>query len=474
MRSVASATGEGFGYTGTKGIAMPIDILMPALSPSMEKGTLVQWNKSVGDKVRSGEAIAEVETDKTTVDVVADADGILSVILVSNGTADVPVHVVIGRIALDGESLEVSSPKSKNAAVVTQPETRDAVEAIAMPALPEPHQARRIFASPIAKRLMDEARMDIQRVTGTGPHGRIIQRDVEAALAQRDRSSSSSLDGSQRTPASKGGFLQSANVAHVEEDIRQFFEPGSFDELPHDALRITIARRLTAAKRNIPHFYLAADCAVGKLLRLREELNASMKHIDSEGHQLSINDFVVKAYALALCEVPDANVSYTEDAMLRHRQVDIAMAVAIPGGLVTPIIRHADQHSITTLSAQARDLVNRAQRRKLMQDEYIGGTAGVSNLGMYGVEEFTAIINPPQATILAVGAATRRVMALDDDRTSVDWMMRVTLSVDHRAVDGATAAQLLGSFKRLVENPMGLLIERVRSLNGRSHHGDNR
>ena len=261
------------------------------------------------------------------------------------------------------------------------------------------------------------------------------------------------------------------NKLQIEEDVRQYFESGSFDVVPHDALRVTMARRLSESKSNIPHFYLSADCAVGKLLKLREELNAPNIHFDESGLELSINDFVIKAYALALSKVPEANVSFAEDAMLRHRHVELAVAVAIPGGLVTPIIRKAETKTITALSAQVRDLAKRAKLRKLKHEEYSGGTAGVSNLGMYGVQEFTAIINPPQATILAVGAARRCVVASDDDRACVEWMMRVTLSVDHRAVDGATAARLLGAFKRFVENPMVLLIDSAplgRTPNGNS------
>ena len=220
-----------------------------------------------------------------------------------------------------------------------------------------------------------------------------------------------------------------------------------------------IARRLSQSKREIPHFYLATECAVGKLIKLRDELNVPLYQGDEPAHRLSINDFIIKAYALALIKVPDANVSFAEDAMLRHRHVDIAVAVAIPGGLLTPIIRRAEEKTITAISLEARDLASRSKHRKLKPEEYTGGSASISNLGMYGVQEFTAIINPPQATILAVGAAARRVVANEDDSTSVDWIMRVTLSVDHRAVDGATAAQVLGFFKHLIENPIGMLLE---------------
>ena len=438
---------------------MPLDILMPALSPTMEKGTLVQWTKSVGEKVRTGDIVAEVETDKTAIDVVADSDGVLCEIFVANGTTDVLVNVVIGRIALNGESIKSAEPLQDNAVSTTDRLSIRTAAAAETPTLIVNSQAGRIFASPIAKRLMAEASIDSRSLTGTGPNGRILERDVKAALSRSDSPLLSDLSGLASPLTERGESAHEPNTGRSEVDARRYFEPGTFNEVPHDALRMTIARRLSESKRDVPHFYLVADCAVGKLLKLRDELNVPVYQGEKPTHRLSINDFIIKAYALALHKVPDANVSFAQDAMLRHHHADIALAVAIPGGLLTPIIRRAEEKTIAAISAEARDLASRAKHRKLTSEEYSGGSASVSNLGMYGVQEFTAIINPPQATILAVGAVARRVVVDEDDSTSVDWIMRVTLSVDHRAVDGVTAAQLLGFFKRLIENPIGLLVE---------------
>ena len=451
---------------------MPLDILMPALSPTMEKGTLVQWTKSVGDKVRTGDIVAEVETDKTAIDVVADADGVLSEIFVANGTTDVLVNFVIGRIALNGESNKLAATLQGNAVPATDTLSNRSAAAAEMPTVITNSQPGRIFASPIAKRLMAEAHIDSQSLTGTGPNGRIIERDVQAALSPSDSKPLLVSNGSRTPLAQRLESELESNTIRLEVDARRYFEPGSFDEVPHDALRMTIARRLSESKRDVPHFYLVADCAVGKLLKLRDELNLPRYQGEEPAYRLSINDFIIKAYALALHKVPDANVSFAQDAMLKHRHADIAVAVAIPGGLLTPIIRRAEEKAIAAIAAETRDLASRAKHRKLKPEEYNGGSASISNLGMYGVQEFTAIINPPQATILAVGAAARRVVANPDDSTSVDWIMRVTLSVDHRAVDGATAAQLLGLFKRLIENPIGLLVENPGS--GRTYDDDRR
>lgn len=425
---------------------MPIDILMPALSPTMEKGTLIQWTKSVGDKVCIGDVVAEAETDKATIDVEASADGVLSAILVPGGTPDVLVNIAIGRISVEGE---VSRPA---------PSSQADGGADVAPIVVNGVGAGRIFASPIAKRLMAEAGIDSGSLAGSGPHGRILERDVKAALVERERGnavvaeSSQSIQPALVPPASQLGRTEGSS------DIRKLFDEDSYDEVPHDALRITIARRLAESKRTVPHFYVSTDCAIDKLLGLRKELNEASSASSESGHRLSINDFVIKALSLALRKVPDANVSFSDDAMLRHRHVDIGVAVSIPGGLLTPVIRKADIKTISAISSEVKELADRAKNRKLKPQEYSGGTASVSNLGMYGVKEFAAIINPPQATILAVGAAKRRVVVNDDDSTSIATIVRVTLSADHRAVDGATAGQLLGAFKDLVENPLAMLI----------------
>lgn len=420
---------------------MPVDILMPALSPSMEKGTLLRWTRAIGDTIRTGDVIAEVETDKATMDVEATVDGKLSSMLISAGTTDVPVNIVIGTIALDGEETR-AVPSSQEMAAQGAGDLAPAGTAIAA------NSGGRLFASPIAKRLIAEAGLDANTLVGTGPHGRIVERDVKAAIAARKIPS---------PPAAASLLPQSVaaapSPAAQAEDARKFYQPGSFSEEPHDAMRLTIARRLLESKQTVPHFYVAADCSIDALLALRAQLNGG-----NGAAKLSINDFVIKAMAIALRQVPDANVTFCDDAMLRHRQVDIGVAVAIPGGLLTPIVRNADSKTITAISAEVRELADRAKNRRLRPEEYTGGTASVSNLGMYGVQDFTAIINPPQSTILAVGAAERRLVPDDEGSSHVATIMRVTLSADHRAVDGATAAQLVGAFRRLVENPMTMLI----------------
>lgn len=425
---------------------MPIDILMPALSPTMEKGTLIQWTKSVGDKVRIGDLIAEVETDKATMDVEASADGVLSAIFVPAGTADVLVNIAIGAISVEGE--------------ISQPAPSSQANGSADVALIVVNGAGtgRIFASPIAKRLMAEAGIDPGSLSGTGPHGRILERDVKAALAEQERGNAVVAEPSRNIEPALASPASQLEHTTGGSDIRKLFDADSYDEVPHDAMRITIARRLTESKRTVPHFYVSTDCAIDRLLGLRKELNGASSTGGESGHRLSINDFVIKALALALRKVPDANVSFSDDAMLRHRHVDIGVAVAIPGGLLTPVIRKADIKTISAISNEVKELADRAKNRKLKPEEYSGGTASVSNLGMYGVKEFAAIINPPQATILAVGAAERRLVVNNDDSTSVASIVRVTLSADHRAVDGATAGQLLGAFKDLIENPLAILI----------------
>lgn len=423
---------------------MPVDIVMPALSPSMEKGTLLRWTRSIGETIRAGDVVAEVETDKATMDVEATADGKLSSMLISAGTTDVPVNVVIGTITLDGEETR-DVPSSQEMAAQGAGDLAPA--SIATVA----NGSGRLFASPIAKRLIAEAGIDANTLVGTGPHGRIVERDVKAAIAVREMPP---------PPVAAPPLPQPAVIAPSltlptaqAEDARKFYQPGSYDEVPHDAMRLTIARRLLESKQTVPHFYVAADCKIDALLALRAQLNDG-----SGAAKLSINDFVIKAMAIALRQIPDANVTFCDDAMLRHHQVDIGVAVAIPGGLLTPIVRNADTKTITAISAEVRELADRANNRRLRPEEYTGGTASISNLGMYGVQDFTAIINPPQSTILAVGAAERRLVPDDEGGSHVASIMRVTLSADHRALDGATAAQLVGAFRQLVENPMTMLI----------------
>jgi len=311
----------------------------------------------------------------------------------------------------------------------------------------------RVFSSPLARRLAREAGIELARIQGSGPHGRVIARDVEAAKSGRG------LAGPAPAPASAPPSAALAVAAPSDEKIRALFAPGSYDVIPHDNMRKVIARRLVEAKLTIPHFYLTLDCNIGTLIAAREEINAAAPK-DKDGkpaYKISVNDFAIKALALALQRVPDANVTWTEAAMLRHRDSDIGVAVSIPGGLITPVVRRAQTKSLSVISNEMKDFAARARARRLKPEEYQGGTSAVSNLGMYGIKEFAAVINPPHATILAVGAGEERAV-VRNGKIEAQWMMSVTLSTDHRAVDGALGAQLLGAFKALIENPMLMIV----------------
>ncbi|MEA2947494.1 MAG: hypothetical protein QOI40_2824, partial [Alphaproteobacteria bacterium] len=439
---------------------MPVNILMPALSPTMEKGNLARWLKKEGDQVKAGDVIAEIETDKATMEYESIDDGVLAKIVVPEGTQDVAVNQLIAVLAQEGEDpkaaaagagkgivpppkpAEAPAPKPGAAQQVQQAPAQQAQRA-ASPQVPEMppadgHGANRVFASPLARRLAKEAGIDIARVLGSGPHGRIIARDVEGAKS------------GQRLIAPPVAHAGSPLVAPPsDEKIRALFEPGSYEVVPHDNVRKIIAKRLVEAKTTIPHFYLTLDCNIGKLLAAREEINAAAPSVDSKpAYKLSVNDFVIKALALALQRVPDANVTWTEGGMLKHKHSDIGVAVAIPGGLITPIVRKAETKSLSAISNEMKDFAARARARKLKPEEYQGGSSAVSNLGMYGIKDFTAIINPPQTTILAVGVGEERAVARNG-KIEAAWIMSATLSCDHRAVDGALGAQLLGAFKVL-------------------------
>jgi pyruvate dehydrogenase E2 component (dihydrolipoyllysine-residue acetyltransferase) len=447
---------------------MPIQILMPALSPTMEKGNLAKWLKKEGEKVSPGDVIAEIETDKATMEFEAIDEGVLAKILVPEGTSDVPVNQPIAVLAGEGEDVKAAAAgagqgAAKPAAQAKAPEAKPP-PAPAAPAKaptaepttkPQPappmdgHGASRIFASPLARRLAKEAGIDVARISGSGPHGRVIARDVAAAKSGAPL----------RAPAAGAGPAVAPVQAPSDEQIRALFEPGSYEVVPHDNMRKIIARRLTEAKLTIPHFYLTIDCNIGKLLAAREEINAGAPK-DKDGKpawKISVNDFVIKALALALQQVPDANVTWTEGGMLKHKRSDVGVAVSIPGGLITPVIRHAETKSLSAISNEMRDLAARARARKLKPDEYQGGTTAVSNLGMYGIRDFAAVINPPHATILAVGAGEERAVARNG-KIEAAMIMTVTLSTDHRAVDGALGAQLIGAFRALIENPVMMVV----------------
>ena len=451
---------------------MPINILMPALSPTMEKGNLAKWLKKEGDRVKPGDVIAEIETDKATMEYEAVDEGTLAKIVVPEGAADVPVNQLIAVMAAEGEDPKTAAASAGAATAqkgATAPQAAPAAPAkpsaspapaAASPSKPaavpqttaESAPARgnghgRIFASPLARRLAREAGIDVARISGTGPHGRVIARDV--ATAKQGGVS----------PAEARAPALPPVQAPSDEKIRALFEPGSYDFVPHDNMRRIIARRLVEAKQTIPHFYLTVSCTIDKLLAAREDINTvAPKGEDGKPKwKLSVNDFVIKAMAHALMRIPEANVTWTEGGMLKHRHADIGVAVAIPGGLMTPVVRHAETKSLIDISNAMKDLAARARNRRLKPDEYQGGATAISNLGMYGIREFAAVINPPHATILAVGAGEQRPV-VRAGKIEIVTQMTVTLSTDHRAVDGALGAELLDAFRTFIENPVGMVV----------------
>ena len=451
---------------------MPTNILMPALSPTMEKGNLSKWLKKEGDTVKAGDIIAEIETDKATMEVEAVDEGTLAKIVVPEGTADVPVNKVIAVLAGEGEDVKAAAAASPNipqarlpsapAAAPTPaaapaaspqpaPRSGDGAAPAAAPAIAQATRTNgsgRTFASPLARRLAKEAGIDVSRIQGSGPHGRIIARDVDAAKSGK---------GLKAPGAAPSAPVIAPSMSDAQ--VRALFEDGSYEVVPHDGMRRTIAQRLTQSTQTIPHFYLTMDCDIGRLLDAREEINASAPK-DKDGkpaYKLSVNDFVIKALALALQRIPDANVSWTESGMLKHKHSDVGVAVAMPGGLITPIVRNAETKSLSAISNEMKDMAARARARKLKPHEYLGGSTAVSNLGMYGIKDFTAVINPPHATILAVGAGEERAV-VRNGKIEAAHIMSATMSCDHRAVDGALGAELLGAFKRLIENPVMMVV----------------
>jgi pyruvate dehydrogenase E2 component (dihydrolipoamide acetyltransferase) len=448
---------------------------MPALSPTMEKGNLAKWLKKEGDKVKSGDVIAEIETDKATMEVEAVDEGTIAKILIPEGTQDVAVNDVIAVLAGDGE--DVKSAGAGAASAPPKTATASQASAAATPAAPPPPSTApaakiptpaaaaqapqaatsapqtnghaRTFSSPLARRLAKEAGIELARINGSGPHGRVIARDVEEAKSGKGL----------KAPAAPPAGAPALAPSMSDKQILALFEPGSYEVVPHDGMRRTIAQRLTASVQTIPHFYLTIDCDIGKLLAAREEINAAAPKDKEKNplYKLSVNDFVIKAMAIALQRKPDCNVSWTEAGMLKHKHSDIGVAVAMPGGLITPIIRKAETKSLSMISSEMKDFAARARARKLKPEEYLGGTTAVSNLGMYGIKDFTAVINPPHATILAVGTSEERAV-VRNGRIEAAHIMSVTLSCDHRAIDGALGAELIGAFKMLIENPVMMMV----------------
>jgi pyruvate dehydrogenase E2 component (dihydrolipoamide acetyltransferase) len=441
---------------------MPIKILMPALSPTMEMGNLTKWAVKVGDAVKSGDVIAEIETDKATMEVEAVDEGIVAKLVIAEGATDVPVNTLIAILAEEGEDAAAaiaaaeggaSAPPPAAAPAAASPAPVAAAPAAAPVVAAAAPAGNRVFASPLARRVAREAGLDLAAIKGSGPHGRIILRDVEAAKAAPAKPVAVAAAPATAAPAAK------PLAAPVSDDVTlKLFEPGSYDIVPHDGMRKTIAKRLTESKQTVPHFYVTVDVELDALLAMRQQLNDSAPLVgDKPAYKLSVNDLVVKAYALALKAVPAANVSWTDAGMLVHKHADIGIAVSIPGGLITPIVRHAEEKTLSAISGEIKDLAKRAKDRKLKPEEYQGGTSSVSNLGMFGVKDFAAVINPPHATILAVGAGEPRAV-VKAGALAVATVMSVTLSTDHRAVDGALGAELLQAFKGFIEKPFSMLV----------------
>ncbi|MCF6322474.1 MAG: pyruvate dehydrogenase complex dihydrolipoamide acetyltransferase [Rhizobiaceae bacterium] len=432
---------------------MAINITMPALSPTMEEGNLSKWLVKEGDSVSAGDVIAEIETDKATMEVEAVDEGVVAKLVVDAGTEGVKVNAVIAVLAEEGEDAgkiakapvtEVAAPAKKEVSP-SKEETAAPTpsEKIVNPEIGKSEQKsdeKRLFASPLARRIAKSSGVDLSTIKGTGPHGRIVKRDVENVAA---------------TPVATAA---AASIAPSDEQTMKMFEEGSYDLVPHDNLRKVIARRLVQSKQTIPHFYLTVECEIDALLEIRSQMNtAAPVENDTPAYKISVNDMIIKALALALRDVPDANVSWTESNMVVHKYCDVGVAVSIPGGLITPIVRKAEQKSLSSIANEMKDLAGRARTRKLMPQEYQGGSTAVSNLGMFGIREFSAVINPPQATILAVGAGEKRAVVRDGEIVMAT-MMSATLSTDHRAVDGVLGAQLLGAFKGYIESPVSMLV----------------
>jgi len=433
---------------------MPIELKMPALSPTMEEGTLAKWLVKEGDKVSSGDLLAEIETDKATMEFEAIDEGTIAKLVVAEGTEGVKVGSVIALI--QGED-EDEAPKAE-AAPKNKPKKDDepktgtaapakAAEPVAAPAKAPVAAASgdRVKASPLARRLAEAQGIDLSQISGSGPGGRVIKAD---------------LDGMDKLGGTDNGIVAAAVPAEVPASAPRPAAPApaGSDEIPHEIVKLSsmrkvIARRLTESMQQSPHIFLTVDIRLDPLLKLRADLNASL---ESRGVKLSVNDLLIKALAAALMEVPDCNVSFAGDTLIHYKRVDISVAVAIPGGLITPIIKGADAKSVATIATEAKDLAQRAKEGKLQPQEYQGGTASISNMGMFGIKQFTAVINPPQAMIMAIGAGEKRPYVIDD-ALSTATIMSATGSFDHRAIDGAVGARLMQAFKRLVENPLGML-----------------
>ena len=425
---------------------MAIEILMPALSPTMEEGTLAKWLVKTGDKVKSGQILAEIETDKATMEFEAVDEGVMGALLVAEGTAGVKVNAPIAVLLEDGDAADASPAAAKAAPVATAAPV--VVAATATPVAAKP-AGERVFASPLARRLAAEKGLDLTKVQGSGPHGRIVRADVEEAKA-----APAAAPVVAAAPAPAPAAKAAMPTGMSAETVMKMYADRSFVEVPLDGMRRTIAARLTEAKQTIPHFYLRREVRLDALMAFREQLN---KGLEARGIKLSVNDFIIKACAHALQAVPDANAVWAGDRILKLKPSDVAVAVAVEGGLFTPVLRDADKKSLSALSAEMKDLAARAKSKKLAPQEYQGGSFAISNLGMMGVENFDAVINPPHGAILAVGAGLKKPVVLKDGKLGIATVMSMTLSVDHRVIDGALGAAFLKVVVDVLENPIAML-----------------
>ena len=433
---------------------MPIEILMPALSPTMVEGKLSKWVVKEGDSVTSGDVLAEIETDKATMEVEAVDEGTIGKIMVDEGAEGVKVNAIIAVLLEEGESASDigSAPAAAPAAEAPKADAAPAPTPAAVapaPAAPKAASGDRIFSSPLARRIASQEDVDLAAVNGTGPHGRVVKRDVEAAIKSgTGKAKASGAPAAQKTLA----------TGMSDETVLKLFEEGSYEIVPHDGMRKTIASRLTESTQTIPSFYLSVDCELDALLATRKQINDAAPIVDDKpAYKVSVNDFIIKALALALKANPATNASWTESGMVMHKHADIGVAVAIEGGLITPIVKAAEEKSLSVISNSVKDLAKRARDRKLKPSEYQGGTTAVSNLGMFGVRDFTSIINPPHASIVSIGAGEKRPVVRDGELTTAT-MMTATFAFDHRVIDGSVGATLSSSFKHYLENPFSMMV----------------
>ncbi len=464
---------------------MPINITMPALSPTMEEGNLAKWLVKEGDKVAPGDVIAEIETDKATMEVEAVDEGTVAKIVVPAGTEAVKVNALIAILAGEGEDVaeaakggsaapakseaKAEAPKQEAKAETQKEETSNAApkadkpvaDQAAAPSTPAPvsKSGERLFASPLARRMAKDAGLDLSAVSGSGPHGRIVKSDVEKAVAS---GGTKAAPAAAQAPVSSGAAAPAPAKGPSDESVLKLFAEGSYELLPHDGMRKTIASRLTESTQTVPSYTVSMECELDAMLKLRAEINASAPVKKTEkgevpAFKLSVNDFIIKAMALALRDVPMANASWTSTARVLHKHADVGVAVSIPDGLITPIVRKAEEKSLSAISNEVKDLAKRARDKKLKPEEYQGGTTSVSNLGMFGVSSFTSIVNLPQASIVSIGAGVEKPV-VRGGKIEVGTVMTATFAFDHRVIDGALGAELASAFKRYIESPMSMLV----------------